>query len=30
MATHDRSLALRCDRIVEMHGGKIHEHAYAQ
>ena len=25
MATHDRSLAAQCDRIVEMHGGKIHE-----
>ena len=30
MATHDRSLALRCDRLVEMHDGKIREHAYAR
>lgn len=30
MATHDRSLAMRCDRLVEMHDGKIHEHAYAR
>jgi ABC-type lipoprotein export system ATPase subunit len=30
MATHDRGLAGRCDRLVEMHDGKIHEHAYAQ
>jgi len=29
MATHDRSLAARCDRLVEMRGGKIREHAYA-
>ena len=29
MATHDRSLAARCDRLVEMHDGKIHEHAHA-
>jgi ABC-type lipoprotein export system ATPase subunit len=29
MATHDRGLAGRCDRLVEMHDGKIHEHAYA-
>jgi ABC-type lipoprotein export system ATPase subunit len=29
MATHDRSLAVRCDRLVEMHDGKIREHAYA-
>jgi ABC-type lipoprotein export system ATPase subunit len=28
MATHDRSLAGRCDRLVEMHDGKIHEHAH--
>lgn len=27
MATHDRSLAARCDRLLEMHDGKIHEHA---
>lgn len=25
MATHDRALAAQCDRIVEMHDGKIHE-----
>ena len=25
MATHDRSLAERCDRILEMHDGRIHE-----
>jgi len=30
MATHDRSLAMRCDRLVEMHDGKILEHAYAR
>jgi lipoprotein-releasing system ATP-binding protein len=29
MATHDRGLASRCDRLVEMHNGKIHEHACA-
>lgn len=29
MATHDRALAARCDRMVEMHGGKIVEPAYA-
>jgi ABC-type lipoprotein export system ATPase subunit len=29
MATHDRSLAARCDRLVEMQDGKIHEHEYA-
>ncbi len=29
MATHDHSLAGRCDRLVEMHDGKIHEHAHA-
>ncbi len=29
MATHDRSLAMRCDRLVEMHDGKLHKHAYA-
>jgi ABC-type lipoprotein export system ATPase subunit len=29
MATHDRSLATRCDRLVEMHDGKIHEYAHA-
>jgi ABC-type lipoprotein export system ATPase subunit len=30
MATHDRNLAGRCDRLVEMHDGKIHEHAHAE
>jgi ABC-type antimicrobial peptide transport system, ATPase component len=30
MATHDRNLAAKCDRTVEMHNGKITEHAYAQ
>jgi ABC-type lipoprotein export system ATPase subunit len=25
MATHDRSLAERCDRILEMHDGRVHE-----
>ncbi len=30
MATHDRSLALRCDRLLEMHDGRVHELAYAQ
>jgi ABC-type lipoprotein export system ATPase subunit len=29
MATHDRGLAARCDRLVEMHDGKIQEHAHA-
>lgn len=29
MATHDRSLATRCARLVEMHDGKIHEYARA-
>ncbi len=28
MATHDRSLADRCDRLLEMHDGRIHEPAY--
>jgi ABC-type lipoprotein export system ATPase subunit len=27
MATHDRGLAARCDRILEMHDGRIHEPA---
>jgi ABC-type lipoprotein export system ATPase subunit len=27
MATHDRGLAERCDSVVEMHDGKIREHA---
>lgn len=30
MATHDRSLAERCDRLVEMHDGRIREVACAQ
>ncbi|MGA7342952.1 MAG: ABC transporter ATP-binding protein [Terracidiphilus sp.] len=30
MATHDRTMAAQCDRIVEMHDGRIHEPAYAQ
>jgi ABC-type lipoprotein export system ATPase subunit len=30
MATHDRILASRCDRMVEMHDGKIHEPALAR
>jgi ABC-type lipoprotein export system ATPase subunit len=25
IATHDRSLAQRCDHLVEMHDGRIHE-----
>jgi predicted ABC-type transport system involved in lysophospholipase L1 biosynthesis ATPase subunit len=25
MATHDRGLAERCNRLVEMHDGRIHE-----
>jgi lipoprotein-releasing system ATP-binding protein len=25
MATHDRGLAQRCDRLVEMHDGRIYE-----
>jgi ABC-type lipoprotein export system ATPase subunit len=29
MATHDRNLAGRCDRLVEMHDGKINELAHA-
>jgi ABC-type lipoprotein export system ATPase subunit len=29
MATHDRGLAQRCDRLVEMHDGRIQELAYA-
>lgn len=29
MATHDRNLAGRCDRLIEMHDGRIHEHAHA-
>ena len=27
MATHDRALAARCDRLIEMHNGTIHEFA---
>jgi ABC-type lipoprotein export system ATPase subunit len=30
MATHDRSLAERCDKLLEMHDGKIHEAEYAR
>lgn len=30
MATHDRSLAERCDRLLEMHDGRVHEFAYAR
>lgn len=30
MATHDRALAERCDRVVEMHDGRIHEPAYTR
>jgi len=30
MATHDRSLANRCDRLLEMHDGRIHESQQAQ
>ena len=29
MATHDRELARRCHRVVEMHDGRIHEPAMA-
>ena len=29
MATHDRALAARCDRLLEMHDGRIHEPARA-
>jgi len=25
MATHDRALAMRCDRMVDMRNGRIHE-----
>lgn len=28
MATHDRELAQRCTRILEMHDGRIHEHQF--
>ena len=30
MATHDRKLAERCDQLVEMHDGRIHELALSQ
>jgi lipoprotein-releasing system ATP-binding protein len=30
MATHDRLLAARCDRTLEMHDGRICEHEYAR
>lgn len=30
MASHDRQLAARCDRILEMHDGRICEHEYAR
>ena len=30
MATHDRSLAARCDRVAEMHDGRIREFAYSR
>jgi predicted ABC-type transport system involved in lysophospholipase L1 biosynthesis ATPase subunit len=30
MATHDRGLAERCNRLVEMHDGRIEELAYAR
>jgi ABC-type lipoprotein export system ATPase subunit len=29
MATHDRGLAERCDRLVEMHDGRVLEHVHA-
>jgi ABC-type lipoprotein export system ATPase subunit len=29
MATHDRGLARRCDRLLEMHDGRIHEPVFA-
>ena len=29
MATHDRALAARCNRLLEMHDGRIHEPATA-
>jgi predicted ABC-type transport system involved in lysophospholipase L1 biosynthesis ATPase subunit len=30
MATHDRGLAERCDRLLEMHDGRIHELQHAR
>lgn len=30
MATHDRNLAARCHRVIEMHDGKVHEYAHAR
>jgi len=30
MATHDRNLAERCDRLMEMHDGRIHDLEYAR
>jgi lipoprotein-releasing system ATP-binding protein len=30
MATHDRNLAERCDRLLEMHDGRIHEAEYSR
>ena len=30
MATHDRSLAERCDRLLEMHDGRVHESQVVQ
>lgn len=30
MATHDRGLADRCHRVIEMHDGRIHEPAFAR
>jgi ABC-type lipoprotein export system ATPase subunit len=30
MATHDRGLAERCDRLLEMHDGRIHDCQYAR
>lgn len=30
MATHDRSLAQSCDRLLEMHDGRVHESVYAR
>jgi predicted ABC-type transport system involved in lysophospholipase L1 biosynthesis ATPase subunit len=29
MATHDRAMAARCDRLVEMRAGRIHETEHA-